>query len=56
MLFEIGEEIRKERKRRKISQEKIAKDLGEPHHDQSDRVGNRSGNRRPQADQDIGLP
>jgi transcriptional regulator with XRE-family HTH domain len=28
MLFEIGEEIRKERKRRKISQEKIAKVLG----------------------------
>ena len=28
MLFEIGEEIRKERKHRKISQEKIAKDLG----------------------------
>lgn len=27
MLFEIGEEIRKERKLRKISQEKIAKDL-----------------------------
>jgi transcriptional regulator with XRE-family HTH domain len=27
MLFEIGEEIRKERKRRKISQEKMAKDL-----------------------------
>jgi len=27
MLFEIGEEIRKERKRRKISQEKLAKDL-----------------------------
>ena len=26
-MFEIGEEIRKERKRRKISQEKIAKDL-----------------------------
>jgi len=28
MLFEIGEEIRKERKRRKVSQEKMAKDLG----------------------------
>lgn len=28
MLFEIGEEIRRERKRRKISQEKMAKDLG----------------------------
>ena len=28
MLFEIGEEIRKERKNRKISQEKISKDLG----------------------------
>lgn len=28
MLFEIGSEIRKERKRRKISQEKMAKDLG----------------------------
>jgi transcriptional regulator with XRE-family HTH domain len=27
MLFEIGGEIRKERKRRKISQEKMAKDL-----------------------------
>lgn len=27
MLFGIGEEIRKERKRRKISQEKMAKDL-----------------------------
>ena len=27
MLFEIGEEIRKERKRRKISQERMAKDL-----------------------------
>lgn len=27
MLFEIGEEIRKERKRRRISQEKMAKDL-----------------------------
>jgi transcriptional regulator with XRE-family HTH domain len=27
MLFEIGEEIRKERKRRNISQEKMAKDL-----------------------------
>ena len=27
MLFKIGEEIRKERKRRKISQEKMAKDL-----------------------------
>lgn len=27
MLFDIGEEIRKERKRRKISQEKMAKDL-----------------------------
>ena len=27
MLFMIGEEIRKERKRRKISQEKMAKDL-----------------------------
>jgi transcriptional regulator with XRE-family HTH domain len=28
MLFEIGNEIRKERKRRKISQEKMAKYLG----------------------------
>lgn len=28
MLFEIGTEIRKERKRRKISQEKMAQDLG----------------------------
>ena len=28
MLFEIGEEIRKERKHRKIPQEKIAKELG----------------------------
>ena len=28
MLFEIGEEIRKVRKGRKISQEKISKDLG----------------------------
>lgn len=27
MLFRIGEEIRKERKRRKISQDKMAKDL-----------------------------
>ena len=27
MLFDIGEDIRKERKRRKISQEKMAKDL-----------------------------
>ena len=27
MLFEIGEKIRKERKLRKISQEKMAKDL-----------------------------
>ncbi len=27
MLFEIGEEIRKERKRRKVSQEKMAKYL-----------------------------
>lgn len=27
MLFEIGDDIRKERKRRKISQEKLAKDL-----------------------------
>lgn len=27
MLFDIGEEIRKERKRRKISQEKMATDL-----------------------------
>ena len=27
MLFEIGEKLRKERKRRKISQEKMAKDL-----------------------------
>jgi transcriptional regulator with XRE-family HTH domain len=27
MLFEIGDGIRKERKRRKISQEKLAKDL-----------------------------
>lgn len=28
MLFEIGENIRKKRKQRKISQEKMAKDLG----------------------------
>jgi transcriptional regulator with XRE-family HTH domain len=28
MLFKIGEEIRKERKRRKISQETMARDLG----------------------------
>lgn len=28
MLFEIGEHIRKERKLRKLSQEKMAKDLG----------------------------
>lgn len=28
MLFEIGETIRKERKRQKVSQEKLAKDLG----------------------------
>lgn len=28
MLFHIGEEIRKERKRRKISQERISADLG----------------------------
>ena len=28
MLFEIGEEIKKERKRRKLSQGKIAQDLG----------------------------
>jgi transcriptional regulator with XRE-family HTH domain len=28
MLFAIGNAIRKERKRRKISQEKLAKDLG----------------------------
>lgn len=28
MLFEIGKHIRKERKHRKISQEKLAKDLG----------------------------
>lgn len=28
MLFEIGENIRKERKHRNISQEKMAKDLG----------------------------
>lgn len=28
MLFQIGENIRKERKQRKISQEKMAKDLG----------------------------
>jgi transcriptional regulator with XRE-family HTH domain len=28
MLFEIGNEIRKERKRRKISQETMARDLG----------------------------
>ena len=28
MLFEIGNHIRKERKRRKISQEKLALDLG----------------------------
>ena len=28
MLFEIGEEIKKERKRRKLSQAKVAKDLG----------------------------
>ena len=27
MLFDIGEDIRKKRKRRKISQEKMAKDL-----------------------------
>ncbi len=27
MLFDIGEEIRNERKRRKVSQEKMAKDL-----------------------------
>lgn len=27
MLFDIGEEIRKERKRLKVSQEKMAKDL-----------------------------
>ncbi len=27
MLFDIGEEIRKERKLRKVSQEKMAKDL-----------------------------
>jgi transcriptional regulator with XRE-family HTH domain len=28
MFFDIGKEIRDERKRRKISQEKLAKDLG----------------------------
>lgn len=28
MLFEIGEHIRKERKLRKLSQEKMARDLG----------------------------
>ena len=28
MLFEIGKQIRKERKRRKISQEKLSQDLG----------------------------
>jgi len=28
MLFEIGEEIKKERKRQKLSQSKIAQDLG----------------------------
>ncbi len=28
MLFEIGEKIRKERKRKKISQEQVAKNLG----------------------------
>ena len=28
MLFEIGKQIRKERKRRKISQEKVSQDLG----------------------------
>jgi len=28
MLFEIGEQIKKERKRRKISQDEIAKELG----------------------------
>lgn len=28
MLFEIGKEIRNERKRRKVSQEKMAQDLG----------------------------
>ena len=28
MLFEIGGQIRKERKRQKISQEKMSKDLG----------------------------
>lgn len=28
MLFQIGENMRKERKQRKISQEKMAKDLG----------------------------
>ena len=28
MLFAIGEQIRKERKRRKIPQDKIARDLG----------------------------
>lgn len=28
MLFSIGEEIRKERKRRKISQQTLAEDLG----------------------------
>ena len=27
MLFEIGEQIRKERKRRKVTQEKMARDL-----------------------------
>jgi transcriptional regulator with XRE-family HTH domain len=28
MLFEIGEELRKERKRRRLSQGEMAKDLG----------------------------
>ena len=28
MLFEFGEKIRKERKRKKISQEQVAKNLG----------------------------
>lgn len=28
MLFKIGEKIRKERRHRKVSQEKMAKDLG----------------------------
>lgn len=28
MLFEIGKEIKKERKQRKLSQAKVAKDLG----------------------------